>query len=77
MAAFEINDLEAVKKELADPDFAKTLAGYNISEMKEQAFQRLDKLRKSPTYNDKSIIQTFSAKAQDVCTWVESVTDCF
>ena len=37
MAAFEINDLEAVKKELADPDFAKKLATYNISEMKKQA----------------------------------------
>jgi hypothetical protein len=77
MAAFEIDDLEAVKKELADPDFAKKLAAYNISEMKKQAFQKLDKLTKSATYKDKSILQTFSEKAQDVCRWVGSITDCF
>jgi HEAT repeat protein len=77
MAAFEINDLEAVRKELADPDFAKKLAAYNISEMKKQAFQKLDKLTKSATYKDESIRRTFSAKAQDVCRWVVSITDCF
>ena len=77
MAAFEIDDLEAVSKELADPDFAKKLAAYNISEMKKQAFQKLDKLTKSATYKDKSILQTFSEKAQDVCRWVGSITDCF
>lgn len=77
MAAFELNDLEAVKKELADPNFAKKLAAYNISEMKKQAFQQLDKLRKSATYKDKSILETFSDKAQAVCKWVVSITDCF
>lgn len=77
MAAFEIDDLEAVKKELAAPDFANKLAAYNISEMKKQAFKQLDKLTKSATYKDKSILQKFSEKAQDVCKWVVSITDCF
>jgi len=45
--------------------------------MKEQAFKKLDKLTKSATYKDETIRQTFSAKAQDVCRWVVSITDCF
>ena len=38
MAAFDENDLDTVKKWLADPNFSEKLAGFNINKMKNNAY---------------------------------------